>query len=67
MDTVKQYAQQRTGEDRRSWLSQLDFPYLDSHGTLVLEDRRNNVERRIPYPEQCPADQYPRAIRNTAN
>lgn len=46
----------RNGEDRRSWQCQLDFPYVDSHGTLVNEDRRKIVERRIPYPEHMNGD-----------
>lgn len=46
MNDTKQKSDQRTGEDRRSWQKQLDFPYLDSHGNLILDDRRNNMERR---------------------
>ena len=46
----------RAGEDRRSWECQLDFPYVDSHGTLVVEDRRLLVERRIAYPEHVHGD-----------
>jgi len=42
----------RCGEDRRSWECQLDFPYVDSHGTLVIEDRRKLVERRLAYVER---------------
>ena len=46
----------RTGDDRRSWECQLDFPYVDSHGSLVTEDRRKIVERRICYPEHIQGD-----------
>ncbi len=46
----------RHGQDRRSWLCQLDFPYVDSHGTLVKNDRRTIVERRIAYPEHIQGD-----------
>lgn len=52
MNDTKQKSNQRTGEDRRSWRNQPDFPYLDSHGTLVLGDRRNQMERRTAYPVQ---------------
>lgn len=46
----------RRGEDRRSWLCNLDFPYVDSHGTLVTHDRRKIVERRITFLEQPNGD-----------
>lgn len=46
----------RSGQDRRSWECQLDFPYVDSHGTLVIEDRRKVVERRISYAEHIDGD-----------
>jgi hypothetical protein len=45
----RQPTDRRRGEDRRSWECQLDFPYVDSHGSLVTEDRRRVVERRIQY------------------
>ncbi len=45
----RQTEERRRGYDRRSWQSQLDFPYVDSHGTLVSADRRHTVERRIEY------------------
>lgn len=41
----------RSKNDRRSWQCQLDFPYVDSFGTLVSADRRRIVERRIDYAE----------------
>ncbi|WP_455198961.1 hypothetical protein [Kaarinaea lacus] len=49
-------ADRRCGEDRRSWECQLDFPYVDSHGTLVVEDRRKLVERRMAYAEHVDGD-----------
>lgn len=52
----RQVSDRRTGNDRRSWECQLDFPYVDSHGTLVMEDRRQIVERRITYPEHIQGD-----------
>ncbi|MBL1277994.1 MAG: hypothetical protein COB30_018105 [Ectothiorhodospiraceae bacterium] len=52
----RQPTDRRMGEDRRSWQCQLDFPYVDSHGTLVTEDRRYLVERRISYPEHINGD-----------
>lgn len=52
----RQTADRRAGDDRRSWECQLDFPYVDSHGSLVTEDRRQIVERRISYPEHILGD-----------
>lgn len=49
MDNTEYKSDQRTGGDRRNCLNQLDFPYLDSHGNLVLDDRRQNMERRLAY------------------
>ncbi len=46
----------RSGSDRRSWECQLDFPYVDSHGTLVSTDRRRIVDRRIEYAEYINGD-----------
>ncbi len=57
----------RVGEDRRSWECQLDFPYVDSHGTLVVEDRRIMVERRIAYPEHLQGDRRQTLKRQFAN
>ncbi|HHI93266.1 MAG TPA: hypothetical protein ENK04_07115 [Gammaproteobacteria bacterium] len=48
--------ERRSGNDRRSWKCQLDFPYVDSHGTLVSADRRRIVERRIEYAEYINGD-----------
>ena len=57
----------RRGEDRRSWECQLDFPYVDSHGVLVTEDRRQIVERRIAYPEHIDGDRRMMLKRHFAN
>ena len=57
----------RCGSDRRSWECQLDFPYVDSHGTLVVEDRRVKVERRISYPEHLEGDRRMSVKRRLAN
>lgn len=57
----------RTGDDRRSWECQLDFPYVDSHGTLVTADRRQIVERRIDYAEYANGDRRKGTTRNSAN
>lgn len=46
----------RKGGDRRSWQCQLDFPYLDGEGTLLTEDRRRVVERRIQFLEHIDGD-----------
>ncbi len=42
--------------ERRSWRCQLDFPYLDGQGTLVKDDRRQIVERRIEHLEHIGGD-----------
>ena len=57
----------RSGSDRRSWECQLDFPYVDSHGTLVLEDRRKVAERRIDYLEHVDGDRRNSLRRRVAN
>lgn len=57
----------RSGEDRRSWQCQLDFPYVDSHGTLVVEDRRVQVERRLAYAEHVNGDRRKSIKRQLAN
>ena len=59
--------ERRSGEDRRSWQCQLDFPYVDSHGTLVVEDRRKLVERRIAYAEHVNGDRRQSIKRQLAN
>jgi hypothetical protein len=63
----RQGSDRRSGIDRRSWQSQLDFPYVDSHGTLVIEDRRKIVERRIAYPEHIAGDRRKAFISKLAN
>jgi hypothetical protein len=57
----------RSGEDRRSWECQLDFPYVDSHGTLVMEDRRRMAERRIDYVEHVGGDRRNSVRKQAAN
>lgn len=52
----RKVSDRRKGEDRRSWECQLDFPYVDSHGTLVTADRRQMVDRRIDYAEYINGD-----------
>jgi hypothetical protein len=52
----RQNTDRRSGRDRRSWECNLDFPYVDSHGTLVTEDRRKCVDRRIAYAEHIDGD-----------
>lgn len=58
----RQSTDRREGDDRRSWECQLDFPYVDSHGSLVTEDRRQIVERRISYPEHIKGDRRNRDL-----
>ena len=52
----RQTGERRSGDDRRSWQCQLDFPYVDSHGTLVSAERRRIVERRVEYAEYIDGD-----------
>lgn len=66
MQERRQRSDRRRGEDRRSWQCQLDFPYVDSHGTLVTGDRRKIVERRIAYPEYIGGDRRGAPVAPTA-
>ncbi len=52
----RQISVRRSGSDRRNWESQLDFPYVDSYGTLVSADRRDIVDRRIEYTKYVNGD-----------
>lgn len=63
----RQTSNRRSGNDRRSWECQLDFPYVDSHGTLVTEDRRQIVERRIDFAEYVNGDRRKSFSSKTAN
>lgn len=38
--------ERRQGYDRRRWTCHHDFPYVDSHGYLVEQNRRNSTDRR---------------------
>lgn len=38
--------ERRSGVDRRMDAIGLDFPFIDSHGNLVTEDRRKTTRRR---------------------
>ena len=40
------YMDRRSGNDRRNWHCEYDFPYVDTHGILVIRDRRKSNERR---------------------
>lgn len=37
----------RSGSDRRTWQNGYDFPFIDSHGVLVTEERRISGDRRL--------------------
>ncbi len=52
----RQISDRRSRSDRRSWECQLDFPYVDGHGTLVSVDRRRIVDRRTRYAEYVNGD-----------
>jgi hypothetical protein len=45
-DNRKQSTERRNGSDRRAQAILLEFPFIDSHGNLVTEERRNS-ERRM--------------------
>lgn len=62
----RQSTDRRARDDRRSWECQLDFPYVDSHGSLVTEERRQIVERRIDYPEHIYGDRRSENRKKTA-
>ena len=38
--------ERRQGHDRRRWTCNHDFPYVDSHGYLVEQNRRQTTDRR---------------------
>ena len=38
--------ERRCGEERRRWDCDHDFPYVDSHGFLVVDNRRKTMDRR---------------------
>jgi len=40
------YMERRSGNERRNWHCEYDFPYVDTHGMLVIRDRRKSDERR---------------------
>ena len=40
------YMERRSGSDRRNWHCEYEFPYVDTHGILVISDRRKSDERR---------------------
>lgn len=40
--------ERRTGADRRNMIVDFDFPFVDSHGQLVTEDRRQSERRETP-------------------
>ena len=37
--------ERRSGSERRAQAGGLDFPFIDSHGHLVTEERRKNNRR----------------------
>ncbi|WP_455206192.1 hypothetical protein [Kaarinaea lacus] len=39
----------RSGDERRTYETDLGFPFVDSHGLLVTEERRKVSERRTNY------------------
>jgi len=40
------FDRRRGGDNRRCWRCDYDYPFIDSHGMLVTEDRRKNIDRR---------------------
>ena len=39
----------RSGNERRIYETDLGFPFIDTHGHLVTEDRRSLTDRRTVY------------------
>ena len=39
----------RSGNERRIYETDLGFPFVDSHGLLVTEERRKVIDRRAGY------------------
>ena len=39
----------RSGNERRTYETDLGFPFIDTHGHLVTEDRRSLTDRRTGY------------------
>ncbi|WP_455196479.1 hypothetical protein [Kaarinaea lacus] len=39
----------RSGNERRTYETDLGFPFIDTHGHLVTEDRRSLTDRRTVY------------------
>lgn len=46
IEQPQEIVDRRSGQDRRNWHCQHEFPYIDSHGELVLADRRVHDDRR---------------------
>lgn len=44
-NNTEEITERRSGEDRRTTPAYYDFPFVDSHGHLVTEERRK-LERR---------------------
>jgi len=42
----KGFVNRRSGNERRVYESDLGYPFVDSHGLLVTEDRRKVTDRR---------------------
>ena len=45
----KGFENRRSGNERRLYETELGFPFVDSHGLLVTEDRRKVIDRRAGY------------------
>jgi hypothetical protein len=45
-NAIDNKTERRRGRDRRRWNCYHDFPYVDSHGFLVVHNRRKNMDRR---------------------
>lgn len=50
--TQQKSRERRSGNDRRCWHCQHEFPYIDSHGMLVTENRRREERRDCAPPSQ---------------
>ena len=47
LNKEKNKEERRSGEDRRMHAIGFEFPFIDSHGHLVTQERRQNKRRKV--------------------
>lgn len=45
----KESPDRRSGNERRAYKVEIGFPFVDTHGHLVIDERRKLADRREPY------------------